>query len=102
MKLVVQTGREAGREFPLTRSIITIGRDPGSDIVPSDSQISRQHAEICRQGNEFVITDLGSTNGTFINNDVRLSAPQVLQHGDKVRVGTTTFSFHQPDLRGHS
>jgi pSer/pThr/pTyr-binding forkhead associated (FHA) protein len=92
MKLVVQTGRDAGREFPLTGSIISIGRGPGNDIVPNDSQVSRRHAELRRQGSKLAITDLGSTNGTFIN-DVRLRAPQLLRHGDRVRVGTTTYSF---------
>lgn len=92
MRLVVQIGPETGREFRLTKGVTTIGRDPGNDIVLSDTQTSRRHAEIQRRDNEFLIADLGSTNGTFVN-ESRVTAPHVLRHGDSVRVGNTTFSF---------
>lgn len=92
MKLIAQTGPSAGKEFPLTKEVITIGRGSGNDIVLPDPRVSRQHAEIRRQDDEFIITDLGSTNGTFVNG-VRIEEPQPLRRGDRIEIGTTAFLF---------
>ena len=62
---------------------------PGEGKLGSDIEISRQHARITRdQHGQYVIEDLGSTNGTFVNG-ARLSAPQVLHPGDTIEVGDT-------------
>lgn len=90
MKLIAQAGPNAGMEFPLTKAVITIGRVSGNDIVLADQQVSRRHAEIRRQDDWFIITDLNSTNGTFVN-EVRIQEPQTLQHGDQISIGDTTF-----------
>jgi hypothetical protein len=91
MRLIVQTGIDAGRKFRLTKSVITIGRDPSNDIVLGDTRVSRRHAEIRRWGSEFIIADLGSANGTYVNEKL-IRAPQVLRQGDSVRVGNTVLS----------
>lgn len=71
----------------------TVGRDASANFVVSgDSGVSRQHAEITVQGDDIVINDLGSTNGTFVNG-VRLSAPVTLRPGDTVIFGAASFRY---------
>ena len=89
IKLVIRTGPQAGKEFPVDQPSVRMGRGSGSDIVLQDNQASRQHAEISRQGDQFFIRDLGSTNGTFVNGE-RITAPRLLNPGDQVRIGETT------------
>jgi hypothetical protein len=72
----------------------TIGRE-GCDIVLSDSEVSRRHAMVRREGDVFVIEDLGSTNGTFVNGE-RITAPRRLTEGDEVRFGDTVWSLRGP------
>ncbi len=86
MKLVLRSGMQAGTEYPLDRPVVRIGRGSGCDIYLQDSQASRQHAEVYEQGGQIYIRDLGSTNGTFVNNQ-RITAPQPLQPGDQIRIG---------------
>ena len=92
LELVFRTGAQAGSRFPLDRPSVRIGRGSGSDIVLQDSQASRQHAEISQRGEQPIIRDLGSTNGTFVN-DSRITAPRLLNPGDEIRIGETTFTF---------
>ena len=92
MRLIVKTGRNAGQEFPLTKGVITIGRSSVNDIVFNDEQVSRHHAEIRRRGHSFTLTDLGTVNGTFVN-DARIEEPQVLRDGDRIKMGNTALSF---------
>jgi hypothetical protein len=91
INLTIRTGSQAGMEFPVDRPSVRIGRGSGNDIVLQDSQSSRHHAEISRQGDQFFIRDLGSTNGTFVNGQ-RITAPHPLNPGDQVRIGETTFA----------
>jgi len=92
MRLIARTGPGAGRGFPLAKPVTTIGRVAGNDIVLRNPHVSRQHAQIRREGGRFVIVDLGSTNGTFVNGK-RVGAPHWLQDGDQVSIGGNTFSF---------
>lgn len=91
-KLIIRSGPQTGMEFPLDRPVIRLGRGSGSDIILQTSQASRQHAEISQQGNQFFIRDLGSTNGTFVNNQ-QVTAPRPLQPGDQVRIGDVVLAF---------
>ena len=93
--LIVQHGPLAGRQFPMTQSVVTIGRTAGSDLIIDDPEVSRRHARLTWTGQQFLIEDLGSTNGTFVNN-VRVVGPQSLSPGDSLRLGTLTLSFHSP------
>jgi hypothetical protein len=90
--LYVQAGPAAGRSFQLNVGDTRIGRSPDNDIPLEDPEISKGHALIREQGGQFVIQDLGSTNGTFVNGN-RLYAVQMLYDGDNVRVGQTTLIF---------
>jgi pSer/pThr/pTyr-binding forkhead associated (FHA) protein len=85
-ELVVQRGPEAGRGYMLVRAVLTVGRDPGNDIVIGHPEVSRQHTRIVRQGDQVVVEDMGSTNGTFVNG-VLLKGPHALTDGDVLGLG---------------
>ena len=83
------------QKFPLMgRSYWTIGRNQENDIVITDHTISRNHAILqATEGGEFLLIDLGSRNGTFVN-DRRVSIPVTLQNRDQVNFGKTQVEFH--------
>lgn len=85
-RLVMSQGPQPGQMFHLEKDSTSLGRDPGSDIVIDDPQVSRQHARITRQGGLMVVEDLGSTNGTFVNG-MRLTGPHTLASGDMIGLG---------------
>lgn len=91
-KLRIHAGPQAGIEFSLDRPVVRIGRGSMNEIVIQDNQSSRQHAEISREGDQLVVRDLGSTNGTFVNGE-RITGPRTLRPGDQLRIGETTFGF---------
>jgi hypothetical protein len=74
-----------GRAIPLPDSM-TLGRRPDSDLVLEDAGCSGRHARIHREGDRWVVEDLGSTNGTWLN-DQRLEGPRVLRDGDRLQLG---------------
>jgi serine/threonine-protein kinase len=103
-KLVVAGTTELDASFILQKESNLVGRtDPHSNIFPeidlsrfdSETKVSRRHARIWREGDTFLVEDLGSVNGTVINDSVRLAPrqPRVLDSGDKLRLGETTLHF---------
>jgi len=87
--LVVYAGTHLGRVFPLAPGINVIGRSPGVDLPLPDDEVSRTHAWVTLRGapgNEVVLEDKGSTNGTYLN-DQLLSGPALLAPGDRIAVG---------------
>jgi hypothetical protein len=82
--------RHTGQVFTLTQASVTIGRQADNAIVLADPQASRRHATISWQAGTFVIQDLGSANGTFVN-DRLITGPQPLRDGDVLRIGNTLF-----------
>ena len=90
--LSVQHGPLAGQQFPITQSSVTIGRTASNEIVIDDSEVSRHHVRIAWNGRQFIIEDLGSTNGTFVNG-ARITSPQPLGKGDSLRLGALDLSF---------
>jgi two-component system cell cycle response regulator len=93
--LIVLAGASVGEMYKITAAHTVIGRGQQADIQVIDEGISRRHAEIVHEGEQIIIRDLGSTNGTFCNGD-RISSHQ-LSDGDKIQVGSTTilkFTFH--------
>ena len=80
------------RPYPLSKDALSIGRLDACDIVLSDPGVSRKHAEVRREGDEWVVIDLGSTNGTVVNGKpVRRHR---LAEGDRIEVGETTIEYH--------
>jgi pSer/pThr/pTyr-binding forkhead associated (FHA) protein len=80
-----------GRSVPLTQPEITIGRLPECDVVVDDPGASRQHARIRRTDHGFVLVDLGSTNGTLVNDGP--IQEHVLENGDRITIGETVLEF---------
>jgi hypothetical protein len=80
-----------GRRIPIGEEPISLGRLPECDIMVSDPNVSRRHAEVRRQGNAFVVVDLGSTNGTKVNG-VGVKERR-LADGDEIAVGATRVRF---------
>jgi pSer/pThr/pTyr-binding forkhead associated (FHA) protein len=90
--LEIVEGSEAGRQLPLD-SVIDVGREPSLPLhLDADTQVSRRHARIAVQGGAVVVEDLGSTNGTYVN-DQPINAPRSLNPGDKVRIGLTVLEL---------
>lgn len=87
-QLRMQKGPEPFRVFPLTSASVTIGRDPMSDIVISDPEVSRQHARLSRTLSGYRVQDLGSTNGTFIDGARLAGDPVELLPGQVVTMGS--------------
>ena len=85
--LIVMRGREAGRMYELKPGVTYLGRSDEVDVPVDDSAASRRHATIHSSPIGYVLTDLQSTNGTFVNG--KRVASQVLKDGDRVQVGTT-------------
>ena len=90
--LEIVEGSEAGRQIPLD-SVVDVGREPSLPLhLDDDTQVSRRHARIAVQGGQVVVEDLGSTNGTYVN-DQPISSPRSLNPGDKVRIGLTVLEL---------
>jgi len=70
---------------------VVAGRDISADLLLEDTSVSRQHAELIRQGNGYVIRDLGSTNGTAVNGNRTME--QALRSGDTIKLGSFIFKF---------
>ncbi len=104
-KLLIERGHSAGKQFALSTDETNIGRwDADSGIFPDvdldaddpEAKVSRRHARIIRKNNQYLVEDLGSTNGTFINRGRRLlpGDKQILSDGDEIIVGKTFLRFH--------
>jgi pSer/pThr/pTyr-binding forkhead associated (FHA) protein len=84
----VRRGPEEGQSFTLSESSVTVGRDPMTDIVLRDPEVSRQHARLTRTDEGYQIQDLGSTNGTFVEGQ-RLAGDLVpLRPGTVITMGS--------------
>ena len=91
--LIIIRGKPQGHRFFLTRDEMIIGRDPAADICLADEGISRKHAQITRRGGEVLLADLGSANGTYLN-DQRVTATGLpLAKEDMLRIGTSILKF---------
>jgi hypothetical protein len=71
---------------------VTLGRSRQCDIVVDDPNVSRQHAEIRPRGDAWVLTDLGSTNGSLLNGR-RIDGPEVIKPGDEIELGASVMKF---------
>lgn len=85
-QLVLRVGPSPGKVFPLMKNEVTIGRDINNEIVINDAEVSRKHCRLKMYGEGFIIEDLGSTNGTWVN-EQRISAQHQLRSGETIRLG---------------
>jgi hypothetical protein len=90
-ELVTVAGPTPGKVFSLTTDRVSLGRLPESDVLLSDPGASRRHAEIRHEDGNWVIVDLGSTNGTMVNEATVGERP--LQDGDRITIGHTVLEF---------
>jgi predicted component of type VI protein secretion system len=85
-QFVMRSGPNTGQIYRLEASEIIVGRDASNSVAINDGEVSRKHARLTLHGSAYVIQDLGSTNGTFINGQ-RITGSQVLNIGDTVSFG---------------
>ncbi len=85
-QFVMRSGPTPGVTFPLEGDQLIIGRDSSNGVAINDAEISRKHSRLTFQGGKYVLEDLGSTNGTFVNGQ-RLAGPVVLKPGDVISLG---------------
>jgi diguanylate cyclase (GGDEF)-like protein len=89
--LVVIYGAELGKKWNLDQLTITLGRSSKCDIQIDQESVSRHHARITSSGKSLTVRDLGSTNGTYVNDE--LIDEHVLRDGDLLKIGRTIFKF---------
>jgi pSer/pThr/pTyr-binding forkhead associated (FHA) protein len=89
--LVVKRGPNAGSQFLIEKDVTTAGRHPESDIFLDDITVSRRHAEIRRKDSQFLVHDMGSLNGTYVNRE-RVENTQ-LANGDELQIGKFKLIF---------
>lgn len=84
---------ESGRLYPVAKPVCRLGHDPANDIVLTlDPAVSKFHAHIRFEDGEYVLRDLGTREGTWLNGE-RISSEQILFQGDHIRIGSTRFYF---------
>lgn len=82
-----------GQNFELDQTEMSVGRTTGNTIQLDDSQVSSKHAVITHAGGGYILKDVGSTNGTFVNGErLEVQAPYTLQPGDEIRMGSLTLT----------
>ena len=96
--LIVQHGPNAGARFLLDAPRVSAGRDPAADIFLDDVTVSRKHAEFTGAAGTFMVRDVGSLNGTYVNRS-RIDEA-TLQAGDEVQIGKYRLTFHPSPRRG--
>jgi two-component system cell cycle response regulator len=89
---IYPTGPDMGRRYPLTDRVLVIGRGDDAGVRIQDGSVSRKHAQIEAVPAGFAVSDMGSTNGTFVN-DATVAHPRLLADGDYVRVGNCLFRY---------
>ncbi|MFO0896439.1 MAG: ATP-binding protein [Pirellulales bacterium] len=93
--LFVIRGRNQGARFELTEELSSLGRDGSSDLQVNDTEVSRRHAQLRRDGGHYLLSDLGSSNGTYLNGR-RIEDEQPLASGDQVQIGGTLMLYTGP------
>ena len=101
-RLAAISGKLKGAIFALNEESLIIGRETAANLCIPDASVSRRHSKIEKNDTGFVLSDLESLNGTFVN-DVPVKS-RLLEHGDRVRIGDSQFLFlmHEGDATSKS
>lgn len=91
--VVVLEGNDKGRDFRVRDGQNSLGSDPSCSIVISHPTISGKHASLRAQDGKFFLTDLDSTNGTYLNRDEKRIAREEIKDNDLIRLGEVTLKF---------
>lgn len=95
-RLLCMTGKDKGISYYLISNRIVMGRSSEVDVEVVDSKSSREHAEIVKVGKDYVITDLNSQNGIFVN-DLKITQ-HILSNNDKIIIGHTVYKYNVYDI----
>jgi pSer/pThr/pTyr-binding forkhead associated (FHA) protein len=90
---IVEGGALKGKSFELSDELV-IGRADRCHVVLDDTYVSQMHARIFARNGSYVLEDLGSTNGTYLNRR-RITSPSELQRGDQVKIGKTLMELRK-------
>lgn len=91
--LIVRSGPQAGARFALDAEVTRLGRHPDSEISLDDITVSRRHAEVARTADGYVVSDAGSLNGTYVNQERIERTP--VRHGDELQIGKFRLVFFE-------
>lgn len=94
--LVQYSGAKLGKRYPLIDQANVVGRSPTVQIIINEASVSRQHARFLLMGEQVMLEDMGSSNGTFVN-DARVQNGVQLKDGDIIRLGTVLLKFFAHD-----
>ena len=97
-RLILMFNKQVVKEYSLQKESVTIGRNEDNTITVDNLAVSGYHARIDAAGSDYILTDLQSTNGTFVNG-VKVSRC-VLRNNDQIRVGEARFTFVEQKIRG--
>jgi ABC transport system ATP-binding/permease protein len=100
-KLILKEGPKQGETYLLEALELVLGRQLGVDIQIDSPGVSRRHARLCLQESGYLLEDLGSSNGTFVNGE-RLAAPRLLRAGDSIGLGLSVsleYQVEQPSVQ---
>jgi len=103
-QLVVLKGRSAAQRIPLMEEVTTLGRQDGCELTVRSSQVSRRHCQLFEKKGLLLVKDLGSSNGTFVNEE-KVEDQRVLEPGDILSLGPIQFrveSAEAPEVAGAS
>lgn len=95
-RIIVQKGPQPNQIFDLALDQLTIGRSAANDVTITDPEISRKQARLIKQGTDYAIEDLGSTNGTFVN-DRRITGLTPLHDGDIIEFGEAVVLLYEAE-----
>ncbi len=99
--LRVSSGFNQGALIPLSKKKSVLGRSSNASIPLEDDKASREHTSIVNEGGKFFLNDMGSTNGTYLN-DLLVAAKMELRTGDMIRIGSSVFRFEALKSRGEA
>ena len=99
-RLIVIKGADEGKQFELAGPVVGVGRDASNLVRLHDTEVSRRHAEFRQSGDSYVMVDIGSANGTFINSQPTKEA--ALQSGDQIQVGQTILVYSSGRRETHA